>query len=128
MSFREYENLKKRGKSFLELAKYSLSRGFYELAVFNSHQAAELFTKGVLLKVVGTYPRTHDLLELLEWLSERCDRMAQLLAEKGDRIEHLTDAYFSSRYGEREFRETLARSFVRLVEEVLTVESLCEED
>ncbi len=71
MSYRESENLKRRGRAFLELAEYSLSRGFHDKAVFHVHQAIELFVKGVLLEVVGTYPRTHDLMELLgDWLSE----------------------------------------------------------
>ena len=129
MSRRESENLRRRGRAFLELAEYSLSRGFHDMAVFHAHQAVELFVKGVLLEVVGTYPRTHDLMELLDdWLSEKCDRISKLLDERGERIEHLTDAYFSSRYGERNFRRELASSFVELAREVLRVVSLCEEE
>ncbi len=129
MSWRESDNLKRRGRAFLELAEYSLSRGFYDMAVFHAHQAVELFVKGVLLDVIGTYPRTHDLMELLdEWLSERCELVSKLLDERGEKIEHLTDAYFSSRYGGRNFRRELASSFVELAREVLRVASLCEEE
>ncbi len=129
MSHRESENLKRRGRAFLELAEYSLSKGFHDMAVFHAHQAIELFVKGVLLEVVGTYPRTHDLMELLDdWLSEKCKLVSKLLDEKGGRIEHLTDAYFSSRYGERYFKRELASSFIELAKEVLKVASLCEEE
>ncbi len=79
--------------------------------------------------MVGTYPRTHDLMELLgDWLSEKCDLISKLLNERGEKIEHLTDAYFSSRYGERNFRRELAISFVELAREVIRVASLCEEE
>ncbi len=129
LSYRESENLKRRGRASLELAEYSLSRGFHDMAVFHAHQAIELFVKGVLLKLVGTYPRTHDLMELLDdWLSEKCDLISKLLDERGERIDHLTDAYFSSRYSERSFRRELASSFIELAREVLRVASLCEEE
>lgn len=84
MSHRESENLKRRGRAFLELGEYSLSRGFHDVAVFHAHQAVEPFVKGVLLEVVGTYPRTHDLMELLDdLLSEKCGLISKLLDEKG---------------------------------------------
>ncbi len=67
------EALKRRGEDFLRSARYNLSVGAYDLSVFDAHQAAELYLKGVLLTLVGTYPRTHDLTELVEdWMAEAC--------------------------------------------------------
>ncbi len=122
------EALKKRGEDFLRSARYNLSVGAYELSVFDAHQAAELYLKGALLTLVGTYPRTHDLTELLEdWMAEACgEPVEEFLSAWGDRLDHLTDAYFSSRYAVRTFKRRHAEAFIRVAEEVIGLAKRCE--
>jgi len=123
------EALKRRGEDFLRSARYNLSVGAYDLAVFDSHQAAELYLKGSLLNLVGTYPRTHDLTEFVEdWMAEACEEVVEeFLAEWGERLDHLTDAYFSSRYALRSFKRRHAEVFIRVAEEVIELAKRCEE-
>jgi HEPN domain-containing protein len=52
-SLGEVELLKKRAASFLELAGYSLQRGFHDVAAFNAEQAAQLYLKATLLELIG---------------------------------------------------------------------------
>jgi len=122
------QTLKRRGEEFLRSAKYNMSVGAFDLAVFDAHQAAELYLKGVLLSLLGTYPRTHDLTELVEdWLAETCgEAVAEFLAEWGERLDHLTDAYFSSRYAVRTFKRRHAEVFIRTAEEVIELAKGCE--
>ncbi len=128
MSHRYASELIRKAEEFLELAKLSLERGYYDLSVFNAHQAIELHLKGTLLKVVGTFPRSHDLVELVEVLSEGCEEIRRLLEERLEKLEHLTDAYFSTRYAPRRFRRDLAESFVKLASEVMEAAESCEEE
>ncbi len=120
--------LRRRGKEFLRSAKYNLSEGAFDLAVFDAHQAAELYLKGTLLSLVGTYPRTHDLIELVEgWLAEACgEAVGEFLSDWGERLDHLTDAYFSSRYAVRTFGRRHAETFIRVAEEVISLAERCE--
>ncbi len=124
----EAQLLCRRGEDFLRSAKYNLSVGAYDLAVFSAHQAAELYLKGTLLEVVGTYPRTHDLVELVEdWLMEACgEPVAEFMARFRDRLDHLTDAYFSSRYGVRRFKQSHALKFIGVAEEVIGLAKRCK--
>ncbi len=124
------EALKRRGEDFLRSAKYNLSVGAYDLSVFDAHQAAELYLKGVLLTLVGTYPRTHDLMELVEdWMAEACGgAVEEFLSAWGDRLDHLTDAYFSSRYAVRSFKRGHAEAFIRVAQEVIELAKRCEEE
>jgi HEPN domain-containing protein len=41
----EIDLLKRRALSFLEAAKFSLQKGFYDLAAFNAEQAAQIYLR-----------------------------------------------------------------------------------
>jgi len=64
------ERLIKRSSDFLETARYQISRGFYDLAVFGLEQALQLLLKARVLAQGVDYPRTHSVRVLLEILSE----------------------------------------------------------
>lgn len=51
---------------FLEVCEEDIVKGRYWLACFHAQQAAELYLKGVLIKLVGSFPFTYSLVELLE--------------------------------------------------------------
>ena len=61
----EVKLLKRRATSFLELARYSLQRNLYDVAVFNAERAAQLYLKVTLLELVGDFPRTYSITFLL---------------------------------------------------------------
>lgn len=50
-----------RAKRFLLSAEHNLESGLYDIACFDSYQAAELAFKALHIKVYGTRPYTHDL-------------------------------------------------------------------
>ncbi|MEM1909221.1 MAG: HEPN domain-containing protein [Thermofilaceae archaeon] len=57
-----------KAEVFLEDAERHLAEGHFWLTCFESHQAAELYLKSLIVAVTGFHPYTHDLTELLEAL------------------------------------------------------------
>lgn len=53
---------------FLDDAEKHAVEGHYWLTCFESHQAAELYLKALLVGVTGLHPYTYDLADLLESL------------------------------------------------------------
>ncbi|NOZ89557.1 MAG: HEPN domain-containing protein [Crenarchaeota archaeon] len=64
----EYREWLEKALVFLEEARDDVGRGRYWLACFHAQQFAELALKAVLVRMVGSYPFTHSLVELLEAL------------------------------------------------------------
>ena len=69
---------------FLDEARDDVSRGRYWLACFHAQQYAELLLKAVIIKLTGSYPFTHSLVELLEAIEDldyRVDENLYIVAE-----------------------------------------------
>jgi HEPN domain-containing protein len=64
------EVLMKRSRRFLDLAKYNIEKGDYDLAAFNLEQGLQLYLKAKILKNGAKFPHTYDLIDLLEFLYE----------------------------------------------------------
>jgi len=120
----EVEHLIERSRRFLETAEYQIDRGFYDLAAFSLEQALQLFLKSKLLENGVDYPRTHSVRTLLEILQRVVsedkkkvirDALSEYLLELGI----LEDAYITSRYVMREFREEEVRRLLQVVKEVM---------
>ena len=56
----------KKAEDWLEIAKYALSVDRFWLVCYASHQAVELYAKGVLFMRAGSYPFTHNLVTLIK--------------------------------------------------------------
>lgn len=99
-----------RAKKFLRSAERNLMAGEYEIACFDSHQAAELALKGLHIFKYGSRPYTHDLIALAEPLGLDHEF---LLA--------LTAFYTPSRYPESaiSFNERIAIRCVETAKEVI---------
>ena len=69
-SLAEYEVLLRRARWFLEEAEEALGRGRFDLACFLAEQAAQLRLEAALLKLLGNYPRLHQLRPLLGVLAD----------------------------------------------------------
>lgn len=119
------ELLKRRASLFLELARYSLERGFYDMAAFNAEQAAQLHLKATLLELIGDFPRTHSILLLLGELKRVNEKDVEDFIRRNKRRLHvLEDAYLTSRYFYKFFDREDAEDLIAAAEEVV---SLCEE-
>jgi len=117
--------LKRRASFFLELARYSLERGFYDMAAFNAEQAAQLYLKATLLELVGDFPRTHSILYLLVELKRVSEREVEEFTKRNKRRLHiLEDAYLTGRYFYKFFDKEDAEDLIAAAEEVI---SFCEE-
>ncbi len=55
-----------KAEDFFEEARDDLGRDRFWLTCFHMQQAVELYLKGFLVKITGSYPFTHSLVELLE--------------------------------------------------------------
>jgi len=118
------EHLIERSRRFLETAEYQIDRGFYDLAAFSLEQALQPFLKSRLLENGVDYLRTHSVRTLLEILQRVVsedkkevvrDALSEYLLELGI----LEDAYITSRYVMREFREEEVRRLLQVVKEVM---------
>jgi len=95
----EVELMKKRSAAFLDVAKYSLRPGSYDVAAFGAGQAAQLHLKSTLLELIGDFPRTHSIISLLGELRRVNEKEVDAFVQKHKRGFHnLEDAYLVSRY------------------------------
>jgi HEPN domain-containing protein len=123
-SLGEVELLKKRAASFLELARYSLQRGLYDVAAFNAEQAAQLYLKATLLELVGDFPRTHSIIFLLNELKRVGGKKVEDFVRENKRGLHvLEDTYLTSRYFYKLFDREDVEDLISLAEKVM---DLCE--
>ncbi|WP_291999580.1 HEPN domain-containing protein [Caldivirga sp.] len=58
--------LVKKAEDWFEVAKGALREGRFWLVCYASHQAVELYAKGVLFMRAGSYPFTHNLVTLIK--------------------------------------------------------------
>ncbi|MCX8204915.1 MAG: HEPN domain-containing protein [Candidatus Nezhaarchaeota archaeon] len=117
----EVEVLKKRSRMFLEESRSSLDKGFYDVACFLAEQALQLYLKATLLELVGDYPRTHSVRQLLGELNRhlRAGELEKFASENRARMLALEDAYLMARYFTREYEREDALDMVELVDKLL---------
>ncbi len=122
----DYREWLKKALVFLEEARDDVDRGRYWLACFHAQQFAELALKAVLVKLVGSYPFTHSLVELLEALESLGHRVDEELYTIAEALEkHYTRARYPgiglSIYNRRVAERCIshAERIRRFVEEVL---------
>jgi len=116
VSIRLYEEMVERSRHFLNVSRYDVAAGRYDIALFHLEQAVQLALKAYLLKVFGDFPRVHSIKDLVDLTENECLR--RVSEEMWYVINILEDAYiggryFIRRYGEREYSEA-----VKYVEEV----------
>lgn len=119
----EVDVLRKRSLMFLEGSKHALNSGFYDLACFLAEQALQLYLKSLLLELVGDYPRTHSIRQLLGELNRvlKLHELEEFLNASRARLLALEDAYLMSRYYVREYEKGDAEDMIKLVEELISL-------
>lgn len=120
----EYRLLMRRSAMFLEEARDAYSRGRYDLSVFLAEQGLQLYLKAQLLRVLGDYPRTHSIRQLLSMLARALggsteERVREYMRRERPRLSELEDAYITTRYGVRIYTKEDAEDILRTVEEVV---------
>ncbi|BAJ50410.1 conserved hypothetical protein [Candidatus Caldarchaeum subterraneum] len=109
--------LRRRGVEFLEMAEKALADKKVD---FMLEQAAQLYLKSALLKLVGEYSRTHSLRRLVWELAEasRDDELRKFGEERRSVLSSLEDVYIMARYFPKEYSEMDAAEFLEVVREL----------
>ncbi len=89
----------KRSNFLMKQARRNLEEGAHWFVCFEVHQAVEFYLKAFSLAIVGVYPYTHDLVELLEFIKDAGISPPQELYAYADA---LTPHYTLARYPGRE--------------------------
>jgi HEPN domain-containing protein len=116
----EVEVLRRRGVDFLAMAEKAIAEKKYDLACFMLEQAAQLYLKAALLKLVGEYSRTLSLRCLVWELAEasRNDELWRFGEERRTVLSSLEDVYIMARYFPKEYSEMDAVEFLGVVREL----------
>ncbi|BES81593.1 HEPN domain-containing protein [Pyrodictium abyssi] len=101
MSIEEYRLLMRRALMFLDEAREAYSRDRHDLAMFLAEQALQLFLKAQLLRMLGDYPRTHSVRQLLTMLGKALGDNAEkeitaFIRRERPRLSELEDVYIVS--------------------------------
>ncbi len=122
----DYREWLEKAYVFLDEAKDDVERGRYWLACFHAQQFAELALKAVLVRLVGSYPFTHSLVELLEAIESLGYRVDEELYTVAEALEkHYTRARYPgiglATYNRRAAERCInyAEKIRRFVEEIL---------
>lgn len=112
-----------RSRMFLEEARDALAKQRYDLAVFLAEQGLQLYLRAQLLRVLGDYPRTHSIRQLLAMLSralggEAEREIAEFMRRERPRLSELEDVYIASRYTLRVYTREDAEDILSTVERV----------
>jgi HEPN domain-containing protein len=118
------ELIKKRAIGFLDVARYSLDKGNYDIAAFSAEQVAQLYLKATLLELMDDFPRTHSIIFFLKELARVKKREVNDFLQKNKRgLHNLEDAYLTSRYFYKIFDRDDGEFLISLAEEVI---NFCE--
>jgi len=111
---------------FLEEARDAYAKQRYDLAVFLAEQALQLYLKAQLLRVLGDYPRTHSIRQLLVMLSRALGgdaekEIVEFMGRERPRLSELEDVCIASRYGLRIYTREDAEDILSTVERVVAL-------
>jgi HEPN domain-containing protein len=94
------EFLKNNALDFLNYAKLLLRDGRYNLALFSLEQALQLGLKYYISELTGSFPKTHDIVDLLKRIIELTEnkKLKEVLNAEISTLDLLKQAYIASRY------------------------------
>ncbi|GBC68586.1 hypothetical protein HRbin01_00269 [archaeon HR01] len=119
----EAKLLRRRALDFLDNARYLLGRGVYDLSSFSAEQAVQLYLKSKLLEVVGDYPTTYSVINLLRLLMAAAKdlRLERFIDERWSELRRLEEAYLSSRYFYSSYEKRDAEDLVDIASELISI-------
>jgi len=115
--------LKRRAIGFLEDAKSDYSRECYDLVLFHVEQFIQLYSKYLLYRRIGDYPKTRSLTRLIRDLIkvyEDC-KLREFYEKNLEMLYLLEEAYISSRYIPREYDKEIAKRVLDFAEKIMEV-------
>jgi HEPN domain-containing protein len=80
------------------MSRAAAERGFYELALFHAEQALQLYTKYLIYRKLGDFPKTHFLRDLLDKPYGAVCNLGDFLRRRSAVLALLEHAYITSRY------------------------------
>jgi HEPN domain-containing protein len=118
-----FELLKRRALSFLRNARSSFEQGEYDISLFNIEQFIQLYSKYLLYKRMGDFPKTNSIIRLLKDIVKVYDakELENFIQDHLEGLYLLEEAYISSRYLPREYDMSIAAKLLNLSEKVLEV-------
>ncbi|WP_232516047.1 HEPN domain-containing protein [Sulfuracidifex tepidarius] len=116
------EFLKNNALDFFDLGKRLLTEGKYNLSLFSLEQALQLGLKYSLVSTTGSFPKTHDVVDLLRRVSELTGnkRLEETLTSEISTLDLLKQAYIASRYFPSSYDRGAVERALRVVEVVFT--------
>jgi HEPN domain-containing protein/predicted nucleotidyltransferase len=117
-----------KSKISLDLAKYSLEKGYLNDAVFLLHQAAERTYNAVILVFRGYKPKTHNLKKLYRYTKHYSVKLAgifpQHTKEENDLFIKLKKGYVEARY-DKDY--TISKEEIqKLIQRIMALQTVAE--
>lgn len=96
----DFDFLREKGNKFYEAAKADFEKENYDMSAFHLEQAVQLYLKHTVGRIVGDFPRIHDLEELLEMLCETTESntIRSIVNTNRKIIKDIYKSYFETRY------------------------------
>lgn len=118
-----FELLRRRALSFLRDARVDLDSGDYDLVLFHVEQFAQLYSKYLMYRRLGDFPKVHSVVRLLRDLARvygDCG-LGEFISQNLEALYLLEESYISSRYIPREYDREVALRVINLGEKLLEV-------
>ncbi|MFP3234526.1 MAG: HEPN domain-containing protein [Sulfolobaceae archaeon] len=114
------EFLKNNALDFLNYAKLLLRDGRYNLALFLLEQALQLGLKYYISKLTGSFPKTHDIVDLLKRIIELTEnkKLKEVLNAEISTLDLLKQAYIASRYLPTNYDKEAVEKALNVVEAI----------
>lgn len=130
MASLSFELLKKRALSFFRNAQSDYEHGGYDLVLFHVEQSIQLYSKYLLYRRIGDYPKTHSVIKLLKDVAKvyAYEELNRFMNNNLEALYLLEEAYISSRYLPREYDLDIAARILKLGENILGVFKCLESD
>ncbi|MEM1627189.1 MAG: HEPN domain-containing protein [Sulfolobaceae archaeon] len=115
------EFLKNNALDFLNYARLLLRDGRYNLALFSLEQALQLGLKYYISKLTGSFPKMHDVVELLKKIIELTGnkKLKEILNAEISTLDLLKQAYIASRYLPTSYDKEAVEKALNVVEAIL---------
>jgi HEPN domain-containing protein len=115
--------LKNNSIDFFKEGERNLNEGKYNLAMFHLEQALQLGLKYKLYELTGTYDKTHDIIILLNKITEltKDNKLKEIVDNEYITLELIKQAYISSRYLPFTYDKKSVEKAYQVVKNILNV-------
>jgi HEPN domain-containing protein len=113
--------LKRNALDFLKYAELLFNNQNYNLAMFSLEQSLQLALKYYLSELTGSFPRTHDIVDLLKKIVELTNnsKLSEILKNDICTLDLLKEAYIASRYLPSNYDKEAVEKAMNLVKVIL---------